>query len=89
MLIFIRNRLTAQWNIAGEAITVIAIGMLWMSMTNVHAQGVWPTKPVTIIVPFAPGGGTDLGARLLAQKLTVKWGQSWWTTRAVQVALWA
>jgi tripartite-type tricarboxylate transporter receptor subunit TctC len=76
MLIFIRNRLTAQWNIAGEAIKVIAIGMLWMSMTNVHAQGVWPTKPVTIIVPFAPGGGTDLGARLLAQKLTVKWGQS-------------
>jgi tripartite-type tricarboxylate transporter receptor subunit TctC len=55
---------------------VIAMCSLWMAMANVHAQGAWPGKPVTIIVPFAAGGGTDLGARLLAQKLTAKWGQS-------------
>jgi len=36
----------------------------------------WPQKPVTIIVPFVPGGGTDLGARLVAQKLSTRWGQS-------------
>ena len=29
-----------------------------------------------MIVPFPPGGGTDVGARLIAQKLTLKWGQS-------------
>lgn len=29
-----------------------------------------------MIVPFPPGGGTDVGARLIAQKLTQKWGQS-------------
>jgi tripartite-type tricarboxylate transporter receptor subunit TctC len=41
-----------------------------------HAQDAWPTKPVTIVVPFAPGGGTDIGTRIVAQKLSVLWGQS-------------
>lgn len=41
----------------------------------VSAQS-YPSKPVTVVVPFSPGGGTDIGARLIAQKLTAKWGQS-------------
>ena len=39
------------------------------------AQG-YPTKPIRLIVPFAPGGGLDLTARLIGQKLTQQWGQN-------------
>ena len=39
------------------------------------AQG-YPNKSVKIIVPFPPGGGTDIGTRIIAQKLSEAWGQS-------------
>lgn len=53
----------------------LATLLLAASSTLAVAQA-WPSKPVTIIVPFVPGGGTDLGARLMAQKLSNRWGQS-------------
>lgn len=54
----------------------LAALLLATASTLAAAQSPWPTKPVTIIVPFVPGGGTDLGARLMAQKLSTRWGQS-------------
>jgi tripartite-type tricarboxylate transporter receptor subunit TctC len=35
----------------------------------------FPSRAVTVVVPFPPGGGTDIGARIVAQKLSAKWGQ--------------
>ena len=42
--------------------------------TVCHAQS-WPQKPVRVIVPFAPGGASDLMPRLVGEKLTSMWGQ--------------
>jgi tripartite-type tricarboxylate transporter receptor subunit TctC len=35
----------------------------------------WPQRPVRFIVPFGPGAGADIGARVLAERLQTKWGQ--------------
>jgi len=35
----------------------------------------WPTRAVRFMVPFGPGAGADIGARLFAEKLQAKWGQ--------------
>ena len=49
--------------------------LLVLVSSGAWAQG-YPAKAVKIIVPFAPGGATDIVTRILAQKLTETWGQS-------------
>ena len=45
-----------------------------LAATVCHAQS-WPQKPVRVIVPFAPGGASDLMPRLVGEKLASMWGQ--------------
>jgi tripartite-type tricarboxylate transporter receptor subunit TctC len=56
---------------------VIAIGLAliaWLCFfgTLANAQ-TWPHRPVKLVVPLGPGSGADLGARLLADRLTKQW----------------
>jgi tripartite-type tricarboxylate transporter receptor subunit TctC len=42
---------------------------------DAHAQDVYPAKPLRLILPFPPGGGTDILGRLLAERLAANLGQ--------------
>ena len=53
---------------------VWAISLSTLAMGTAFAQA-YPSKPVKLIVPFAPGGFTDVVARILGQKLAVSMGQ--------------
>lgn len=55
------------------ALAVVAAG-LWSAPSVAFAQA-WPSRPVSVILPFAAGGGTDLLARSLAQHFGETFGQ--------------
>ena len=54
---------------------LLTIALLACGTADTLAQA-WPAKTVRIIVGFAPGGGSDIIARVIAQKLTEAWGQT-------------
>jgi len=52
------------------------IGFVFVALQSISLAQNYPTRPVTIVVPFTPGGAGDILARMLGQQLEQKWGNS-------------
>ncbi len=57
-----------------RAMRIVAVAALALAAGLAHAQD-YPTKPIRMIVPYPPGGGTDVVARIVNEKLSAELGQ--------------
>ena len=55
--------------------TLLLTALAWVVATTPARTQDWPTRPVKFLLPIGAGSGADVGARLIAEKLTSKWGQ--------------
>ena len=60
-----------QRRLAGSGLATL----LALASAGAAAQASWPTRPIRMLIALAPGGGVDTTGRLLAQKLSERWGQ--------------
>jgi tripartite-type tricarboxylate transporter receptor subunit TctC len=59
-----------------KAIALFAVAAVFPLMSSPSVAQQWPTKAVRILVPFPPGGGTDIQARLLTKAFQASMGQN-------------
>ncbi|MDH5858716.1 Bug family tripartite tricarboxylate transporter substrate binding protein [Lampropedia aestuarii] len=54
-----------------------ALALCGLCASAVHAADAYPNKPIRLVVPYPPGGPTDIVARVIAQKMQEEMGQTW------------
>jgi len=62
-------------DMTGRIRILAVVGCIMLGAASAQAQ-VYPSKPITIVVPFGAGGATDVIARAVAQRLSQAWGRS-------------
>jgi tripartite-type tricarboxylate transporter receptor subunit TctC len=62
-------------NLVGWSARALLLGVLGAVAGHAAAQPAYPARSIRFIVPYPPGSGTDIVARMLGQKLTEAWGQ--------------
>jgi tripartite-type tricarboxylate transporter receptor subunit TctC len=66
------------WKRLAVTLVIALCGIPAVAATPAQAQTptqAWPQRPVKFIIPFGPGAGADIGARLIQEKLSARWGK--------------
>src|ERR1700729_3890171 len=64
-----------HWRLPALTALIFSVLAVLAAPAEAPAASDWPTRPVRLILTLGPGSGADIGARLLADKLSQRWGQ--------------